>query len=108
MQIGVNNFLTQKEEGLLDKEGRLFSSRGAMELHDIFLGKKEGLSACPYCDSTQGAYERVKADFVHHYGIDGARIMDAPMQMVKTTYGGCRCLSCHQELPDAFKKESDL
>lgn len=105
MQIGTNNFLSQKEDGFVDKEGRLFSNRGAHELHDVFMGVREHLSACPYCDSTIGVYERVKADFMYHYLIDGTFVVRNDSHAVKTTYGGCRCLSCNEELPDAFKKK---
>lgn len=106
MQIGATTYLTEKEEGYINQEGHLFTKRGALELHEVFMGVREHLSACPFCDSSDGVYERVKADFMHHYHIDGTFVVrNDSHHAVKTTYGGCRCVSCHQELPDAFKKK---
>lgn len=104
MQVGENNFLNRKEDGYLDSKNRLFSFRGGEELARIYAKEQEALSACPYCDSDRGFYQRVRAEAIYHYGTDGTLLVNKQSHPVKSTMGDCRCSNCDQEVSsDIFK-----
>lgn len=104
MQIGESNFLTKKEDGYLDSQNRLFSFRGGEELARIYAKEQEDLSACPYCDSDRGFYQRVRAEAIYHYSVTGTLLINKQSHPVKSTVGDCRCSNCDQEIPnDIFK-----
>lgn len=98
MQIGEDNFLTKKEDGYLDGQNRLFSFRGGEELARMYAKEQENLSACPYCDSDAGFYQRIRAEVLYHFKIDGTLLLNNQSLPIKNTVGDCRCLKCDQEI----------
>jgi len=102
MQIGDDNFLSKKEEGFVDKQGRVFSERGAKEMEAMFKGDLGSLSACPYCDSTRGAYERVKVEGEQHWNFDGIPQEEGINKIDKIYTNDVRCMECQQSIPNDF------